>query len=82
MPLIVPGINNNQAGDKSQEWANKLVGKTVSEDSHSETNFCAKDLPQQSRVISPDTLVTADHQPDRLSIYVNENGTVSHVKHG
>lgn len=29
MPLVVPGINSNM-GDKS-EWANKLMGKKISE---------------------------------------------------
>lgn len=36
MPLVVPGITDNSE-DKTQEWSSKLVGKTVSEDSHTET---------------------------------------------
>jgi hypothetical protein len=36
MPLVVPGITDN-SGDKTQEWSNKLVGKKVTDDAHSET---------------------------------------------
>lgn len=36
MPLVIPGITTNSA-DATQEWSNKLVGKTVSDSSHSET---------------------------------------------
>lgn len=36
MPLVVPGIMTN-SDDKTQEWANKLVGKTYSESESSET---------------------------------------------
>ncbi|KAI1330995.1 hypothetical protein F5Y16DRAFT_361885 [Xylariaceae sp. FL0255] len=82
MPLVVPGITDNSAGDKTQDWTNKLVGKTVSDDSHSSTNFCKKDLPQQCRVIEPGMMVTRDHNPDRLNVHVKEDGTVSHVMHG
>lgn len=35
MPLVVPGITSN-SGDKTEEWTNKLVGKKVSDDAHSE----------------------------------------------
>ncbi|KAI1420812.1 hypothetical protein F5Y12DRAFT_787993 [Xylaria sp. FL1777] len=78
MPLIVPGITD-KSGGLTQEWTNKLVGKTVSDDSHSETNFCKKDLPQQCRVIQPGMMVTKDFNPDRLNVHVKEDGTVSHL---
>lgn len=35
MPLVVPGISST-SGDKTEEWTNKLVGKKVSDDAHSE----------------------------------------------
>ncbi|KAI1353687.1 hypothetical protein F5Y01DRAFT_275910 [Xylaria sp. FL0043] len=82
MPLVVPGITDNSKGDATQEWTNKLVGKTLSDDSHSETNFCKKELPQQSRVITPGMMVTKDFVPDRLNVHCKEDGTVSHVTHG
>ncbi|KAI1367667.1 hypothetical protein F5Y08DRAFT_297936 [Xylaria arbuscula] len=81
MPLVVPGVTDNSK-DLTQEWQNKLVGKTVSEDSHSETNFCKKDLPEQCRVITPGMMVTKDFRPGRLNVHVDEKGTVSHVQHG
>ncbi|KAI0395876.1 hypothetical protein F5Y17DRAFT_421786 [Xylariaceae sp. FL0594] len=83
MPLVIPGINNNSSGnDKTQEWANKLVGKTLSDNSSDETCFCKKDLPEECRVITPGMMVTKDFKPDRLNVHVKEDGTVSHVVHG
>jgi len=29
MPLVVPGINSNDPASKTEEWANKLVGKKI-----------------------------------------------------
>ncbi|KAI1846599.1 hypothetical protein JX265_009097 [Neoarthrinium moseri] len=81
MPLVVPGINSN-SGDKTEEWTNKLVGKTLSDESHTETSFCKKDLPERCRVIQPGQMVTKDFVPDRLNVHVKEDGTVSHVQHG
>ncbi|KAJ8105941.1 hypothetical protein ONZ43_g7230 [Nemania bipapillata] len=81
MPLVIPGLTTTSE-DVTQEWANKLVGKTVSDNSHSETNFCKKDLPQKCRVIEPGMMITKDFVPDRLNVHVKEDGTVSHVQHG
>ncbi|KAI5865125.1 translation machinery-associated protein 20 [Durotheca rogersii] len=74
MPLVVPGITQS-ASDPTTEWATKLVGKTVSEDGHSETNFCKKDLPQKCRVIKPGMMVTKDFVEDRLNVHVKADGT-------
>ncbi|KAK4191924.1 hypothetical protein QBC35DRAFT_485091 [Podospora australis] len=82
MPLVVPGVTANNLDEKTQEWTNKLVGKTISDDQSNETCFCKKDLPEQHRVIQPGMMVTKDFQPERLNVHVNEDGTVSHVSHG
>jgi hypothetical protein len=38
MPLVVPGVTADNMGDnKTQEWMNKLVGKTLSDEPSSET---------------------------------------------
>ncbi|EON97501.1 putative pua rna binding domain-containing protein [Phaeoacremonium minimum UCRPA7] len=81
MPLVVPGITSNN-GDKTEEWTNKLVGKTLSEDSSSETSFAKRDLPQETRIIEPGMMVTKDFKPERLNVHLKEDGTVSHVQHG
>ncbi|KAL6910207.1 hypothetical protein GGI43DRAFT_3653 [Trichoderma evansii] len=81
MPLVVPGIMTN-GDDKTQEWANKLVGKTFSEDQSNETMFCKTDLPESHRIIKPGQFVTRDFRPERLNVHLKEDGTVSHVVHG
>ncbi|KAL5083233.1 hypothetical protein Trisim1_001851 [Trichoderma cf. simile WF8] len=81
MPLVVPGIMSN-SDDKTQVWANKLVGKTFSETESNETMFCKKDLPESHRILKPGSIVTKDFRPDRLNVHLNEDGTVSHVVHG
>ncbi|KAL7792166.1 hypothetical protein V8C37DRAFT_130933 [Trichoderma ceciliae] len=81
MPLVVPGIMTNPE-DKTQEWSNKLVGKTFSETESSETTFCKRDLPESHRIIKPGSMVTKDFRPERLNVHLKEDGTVSHVVHG
>ncbi|KAL6880849.1 hypothetical protein J3F83DRAFT_8884 [Trichoderma novae-zelandiae] len=83
MPLVVPGIMTN-SDDKTQDWANKLVGKTFSETEteSNETTFCKRDLPEVHRIIKPGSIVTKDFRPERLNIHLKEDGTVSHVQHG
>ncbi|KAK3398455.1 hypothetical protein B0T20DRAFT_411159 [Sordaria brevicollis] len=82
MPLVVPGVTTNDPEvSKTSEWMDKLCGKTLG-DEHSETTFCKKDLPEQTRVIKPGTMVTKDFNPDRLNVNVDDEGKVSHVYHG
>ncbi|KAL1857113.1 hypothetical protein VTK73DRAFT_8103 [Phialemonium thermophilum] len=80
MPLVVPGVTTKPA-DKTEEWRNKLVGKSLS-DKSTETTFCKTELPQATRVIEPGQMVTKDFNPDRLNVHLKEDGTVSHVSHG
>ncbi|KAL2120285.1 hypothetical protein VTJ04DRAFT_4311 [Mycothermus thermophilus] len=83
MPLVVPGVTADNLGDDQiQEWANKLVGKTISDTPSSETTFCRTELPQESRVIPPGAIVTKDYRPNRLNVHVTEDGTVTHVTKG
>ncbi|KAI5236784.1 hypothetical protein E4T47_08940 [Aureobasidium subglaciale] len=44
--------------------------------------FAKKDLPQQHRVVKGDSMMTMDHNPDRLNIHVGDDGTVHKVTHG
>lgn len=44
--------------------------------------FCKRDLPEVHRIIKPGSIVTKDFRPERLNIHLNEDGTVSHVRHG
>ncbi|KAI9780608.1 MAG: hypothetical protein M1816_002804 [Peltula sp. TS41687] len=78
MPLVVPGINNN-TDDAQMEWANKLLGKKLSETTHDSTSFARKDLPKEHRVIEHGSMVTQDHKPDRLNVHLDKDGTIHHV---
>jgi hypothetical protein len=40
MPLVVPGINSNDAGSKTEEWMNKLAGKKIGETSDATVCSC------------------------------------------
>lgn len=44
--------------------------------------FAKQDLPQQHRVLQPDSMKTMDYRPERLNIHVDEEGTVRDVKFG
>lgn len=81
MPMVVPGINN-QATNPTEEWTHKLVGKTISDQNHSEVNFCKRDLPEKHRIIEPGMMVTKDFVPERLNVHVDNEGKVTHCQHG
>ncbi|RAL11539.1 uncharacterized protein BO97DRAFT_392110 [Aspergillus homomorphus CBS 101889] len=83
MPLVVPGINNTSGGSDMDAWAQKLMGKTVTEQGSGDVNsFAKKDLPERHRIVKPGDAMTMDHQPDRLNIHVDESGTVHNVNFG
>ncbi len=44
MPLVVPGITNKKGGDLTEQWTNKLVGKTLSEEEPSSETVRRRDL--------------------------------------
>ncbi|RSL56262.1 hypothetical protein CEP53_006854 [Fusarium sp. AF-6] len=81
MPLVVPGINST-SGDNAEEWQNKLVGKKLSESESTETVFCKRDLPEETRIVEPGMMVTKDFKENRLNVHLKDDGTVSHVVKG
>ncbi|EXJ85215.1 hypothetical protein A1O3_05890 [Capronia epimyces CBS 606.96] len=80
MPLVVPGINSKDSSS-TDSWMSKLVGKQLS-DKTNETSFAKKDLPQNHRVVEEGGFLTMDHNPDRLNVHVDKDGTVKKVTHG
>src|SRR5947207_9142794 len=44
--------------------------------------FAKKDLPEIHRVVKEGDMLTMDHNPDRLTIHVGDDGTVTNVTHG
>ncbi|PHH58503.1 hypothetical protein CDD82_2942 [Ophiocordyceps australis] len=81
MPLVVPGITSTD-GSKTQEWQNKLVGKTISDTETNATMFCKTELPEKHRIVEPGGIMTRDYHEDRLNVFVDKDGTVTHVTHG
>lgn len=41
-----------------------------------------KDLPAYNRVLSPNSLMTRDFQPDRLNVHIDDNRKVERVYYG
>ncbi|KAI6785526.1 uncharacterized protein J7T54_007169 [Emericellopsis cladophorae] len=77
MPLINPVQSNPK--DLTEEWMNKLMGKTISDSESSATAFSKKDLPEGHRVVGPNTRTTRDINPDRLTVHTDEQGIVTNV---
>ncbi|KAI9750856.1 MAG: hypothetical protein M1815_001554 [Lichina confinis] len=77
MPLVVPGVNS-VGSDPQMEWATKLLGKKLG-DKTDETSFAKTELPEKHRIIEHDSMVSQDHEPDRLNVHVDKDGTISHV---
>ncbi|KIW46429.1 uncharacterized protein PV06_02101 [Exophiala oligosperma] len=83
MPLVVPGINSKDSSS-TDSWMTKLMGKKLSDSSSSDaSSFAKKDLPQNHRIVDHEGgMMTMDHNPDRLNIHVDKDGTVRKVTHG
>lgn len=80
MPLVVPGLMS-ESKDKTEEWQNKLMGKKIG-DNTDEVTFAKRELPETHRVIKDGDMKSMDHNPDRLNIHVDSDGTVKKVTHG
>ncbi|OJJ49638.1 hypothetical protein ASPZODRAFT_22371 [Penicilliopsis zonata CBS 506.65] len=80
MPLVVPGINSSM-GNKT-DWANKLMGKKITEASADMNSFAKRDLPESHRILRPGDMATRDHKPERLNIHLGEDDTVRDVNYG
>lgn len=66
MPLIAPGINSPADGNTAQNWMQKLAGKKITDGGKSDdSNFAKGELPQGTRVLNDDSMMTMDHRPDR-----------------
>jgi len=76
MPLVVPTIGND-----SSNWPSKLLGKKLTESVTDSASFAKKDLPQTYRIVTPGAQITMDYRPDRLTVYVNQDGTVIDVQY-
>ncbi|KAL0639952.1 hypothetical protein Q9L58_001044 [Maublancomyces gigas] len=80
-----PESESNMSSDLKKQWEEKLVGKKIIDDSSSPgsiSTFTKRDLPDKHRVVSPGAMMTRDFHPDRLNVYVGEDGVCSHVTMG
>ncbi|QKX56084.1 uncharacterized protein TRUGW13939_03184 [Talaromyces rugulosus] len=82
MPLVVPGIHTSLTGDEKTAWIDKLLGKTLTDNTNNEISFAKKDLPARHRVLKLDTAITEDYVENRMNIYVDDEGTVRDVRFG
>jgi hypothetical protein len=41
-----------------------------------------RDIPKPYRIIAPGSFVTQDYHPDRLNLYVDDNGTITRINFG
>ncbi|KAK2742555.1 hypothetical protein FQN57_005181 [Myotisia sp. PD_48] len=78
MPLVVPDISESD----QQAWVNKLMGKKLTDSTTNETCFAKTELPETHRILKPGDFGTMDFVPNRLNVYIDEQNTVTNVKHG
>ncbi|KAI5788245.1 hypothetical protein FPQ18DRAFT_392543 [Pyronema domesticum] len=62
---------------EAQEWSAKLVGKNLEQEKE-----VKKQLPDNHRIIKPDSMVTRDYQEDRLNVHVDHDGKCTHCYFG
>ena len=44
--------------------------------------FAKEDLPKEHRVVNDDSMMTMDHNPKRMNVHTDDDGTVRDVKFG
>lgn len=100
MPLV--SALTTAPASKTEEWQNKLVGKTLCDGPSTPTvplpppsplhtprcliahpqAFAKSSLPDDHRIVPAGAKMTRDLREDRLNIYLNDDGIVSHVAFG
>ncbi|KAI8645077.1 hypothetical protein BD408DRAFT_412209 [Parasitella parasitica] len=84
--LLATSKNQKESPD-CDGWRDKLFGKVILNDNE-ETALGAdecvrtKDLPNPSRVLRPDSMMTMDYRPERLNIKVDHSMRVTGVNYG
>ena len=73
MPLVVPGITG---GSDKNDWMTKLMGKKLTDSTSDHSSFSKKELPANHRVVEGDSMMTMDHNPDRLVSLRSRRGPV------
>lgn len=66
-----------------------LVGKTYVDDRNKESEQTNNrdvvrhsELPEGTRIVSPDTFITMDYREDRWNVHIDEKNIVTKVKRG
>lgn len=68
---------------KTELWSQRLSGQILVPDPDSPRNtFAHEELPASHRICPPGTLLTRDFDEDRINIFTDEEGLVSHVTFG
>ncbi|RKF82726.1 Inhibitor I78 superfamily [Golovinomyces cichoracearum] len=76
MPQLVDDLESPSC--RIEKWTVMLVGKKIG-NSHEKDEFPKSDLPENSRIITADSMTTMDYNPDRLNVYLDETGVVTRV---
>ena len=72
-----------QMRKRTEDWSAKLKGHIILPDPTASANtFQHADLPPVRRICPPGSMMTRDMQEDRLNIFTDHEGRVSHVTMG
>ncbi|KAL1925140.1 uncharacterized protein VTP21DRAFT_23 [Calcarisporiella thermophila] len=74
---------NNQ----HEVWSQKLVGKKyveneVSASEQRDQTFTKHDLPEEHRVLKPNSFVTLDYRENRLNVHLDDDNVCTRVQFG
>ena len=69
--------------DLHKRYTELLVGQTLVADATSSKNTVShSDLPSKRRICPPGTMMTRDFHEDRLNVFTDDSGKVTHVTVG
>ncbi|KAF2234907.1 hypothetical protein EV356DRAFT_576354 [Viridothelium virens] len=81
MPLVDPVTMGTGSKDLATRWLSQVAGKKIGNVTD-ETTFAKSELPKEHRILKEGDMATMDHNPDRLNLHVDNDGTVKNVTAG
>lgn len=83
-PLVnnVADIEPQAGGDVPEAEAQKDCGHYIEWIGQKVSNSALKKTGKPFRILPPNSMMTMDHNPARINVHVDENGTIENVKCG
>lgn len=80
--MDIVNITPHAGGDEPIELESKSCGSHIEWIGQKVNNRALKKTGKTFRILSPDSMMTMDHNPERINVHVDDHGVVEDVKCG